>query len=74
MESFLADTKWPQILAQTILPAILLINIDLENKIFYEKTKFKQYSSTNPNPTPQKILEEKLQHNDKKLHPKQHQK
>jgi hypothetical protein len=41
-------------------PANLSINIDGETTIFQEKTKFKQYLSTNP--AIQKILEGKLQH------------
>jgi hypothetical protein len=40
--------------------AKLSINIDRENKLFQDKTKFKQYLSTNP--TLQRILEEKLHH------------
>jgi hypothetical protein len=36
------------------------INIDGENKIFQDKTKFKQYLPTNP--ALQRILEGKLQH------------
>jgi hypothetical protein len=38
----------------------LSINIDGENKIFQDKTIFKQYLSTNP--ALQRILEGKLQH------------
>lgn len=38
----------------------------VEDKIFHEKTKFTGHSSTNPNPTPQKVLEGKFQHNDEK--------
>ena len=41
-------------------PAKLSINIDGETKIFQDKTKFKQYLSTNP--ALQRILEGKLQH------------
>jgi hypothetical protein len=41
-------------------PAKLSINIDEENKIFQEKTKFKEYLSTNL--ALQRILEGKLQH------------
>jgi hypothetical protein len=40
-------------------PAKLSINIDGETKIFQDKTKFKQYVSTNP--ALQRILERKLQ-------------
>ena len=42
-----------------LYPAKLSITIDGENKIFHDKTKFKQYLSTNP--ALQKILEGKLQ-------------
>jgi hypothetical protein len=45
-----------------LYPAKLSINIDGENKIFWDKTKFKQYLSTNP--ALQRILERKLQHKD----------
>jgi hypothetical protein len=41
-----------------LYPAKLSINIDGENKIFQDKTKFKQYLSTNP--ALQRILEGKL--------------
>ena len=43
-----------------LYPAKLSINIDGETKIFQDKTKFKQYLSTNP--ALQRILEGKLQH------------
>ena len=43
-----------------LYPAKFSINIDEEIKIFQDKTKFKQYLSTNP--ALQKILEGKLQH------------
>ena len=43
-----------------LYPAKLSINIDGENKIFQDKTKFKQYLSTNR--ALQRILEGKLQH------------
>ena len=43
-----------------LYPAKLSINIDRETKIFQDKTKFKQYLSTNS--TLQRILEEKLQY------------
>jgi hypothetical protein len=43
-----------------IYPAKLSITIDGKNKIFYDKTKFKQYLSINP--ALQKILERKLQY------------
>ena len=42
-----------------LYPAKLSINIDGENKIFHNKTRFKQYISTNP--ALQKVLERKLQ-------------
>jgi hypothetical protein len=41
-----------------LYPAKLSINIDGETKIFQDKTKFKQYISTNP--PLQRILERKL--------------
>jgi hypothetical protein len=41
-----------------LYPEKLSINIEAENKIFQDKTKFKQYLSTNP--ALQKIPEEKL--------------
>jgi hypothetical protein len=47
-------------LAQAIIPAKLSINIVGETKIFQDKTKFKQYLSTNP--ALQRILERKPQH------------
>jgi hypothetical protein len=43
-----------------LYPAKHSINIDVETKIFQDKTKFKQCISTNP--ALQKILEGKLQH------------
>jgi hypothetical protein len=43
-----------------LYPSKLSINIDRENKIFQDKTKFKEYLSTNP--ALQRILEEKLYH------------
>jgi hypothetical protein len=43
-----------------LYPAKLLITIDGEMKIFHDKTKFKQYLSTNP--APQRMIERKLQH------------
>jgi hypothetical protein len=43
-----------------LYPAKFSINIDGETKIFQDKTKFKQYLSTNP--ALQRILEGKLQH------------
>jgi hypothetical protein len=43
-----------------LYPAKFSINIDEEIKIFQDKTKFKQYLSTNP--ALQRILEGKLQH------------
>jgi hypothetical protein len=43
-----------------LYPEKLSINIDGETKIFQDKTKFKQYTSTNP--ALQRIQEGKLQH------------
>ena len=43
-----ADTKRPQMQAKTNIPSKASINIDGENKIFYDKTRFKQYVPTNP--------------------------
>jgi hypothetical protein len=43
-----------------LCPAKLSINIDGETKIFQDKTKFKQYLTTNP--ALKRILEEKHQH------------
>jgi hypothetical protein len=43
-----------------LYPAKLSININGETKVFQDKTKFKQYLSTNS--TLQRILEGKLQH------------
>jgi hypothetical protein len=43
-----------------LYPAKLSINLDGETKIFQDKTKFKQYSSTNP--ALQRILGRELQH------------
>ena len=45
-----------------LYPAKLSINIDGENKIFHDKTKFTQYLHSKP--TLQKILEGKLQSNE----------
>ena len=45
-----------------LYPAKLSINIDGENKIFQDKTKFKQCLSTNP--ALQRTLKGKLQHKD----------
>ncbi|MBV2133994.1 hypothetical protein KRX52_14530, partial [Pseudomonas sp. MAP12] len=42
-----------------LYPAKLSITIDGENKIFHDKTRFKQYVTTNP--ALQKVLEGKLQ-------------
>ena len=67
-ETMKARRAWPEVMqtlrehkSQTRLlyPAKLSVNIDGENKIFQDKTKFKQYLSTNP--TIQRILEGKLQ-------------
>ena len=43
-----------------LYPAKLSITIDGENKLFYEKTKFTQYLSTNP--ALQRIIKGKHQH------------
>jgi len=43
-----------------LYPAKLSINIDGENKIFYDKTKFTEYLSTNP--AIQRIINGKLQY------------
>jgi hypothetical protein len=45
---------------QTKYPAKLSITIDGETKVFQDKTKFTQYLSTNP--TIQRIINGKLQH------------
>ena len=54
-----ADPKRTQLPAQDTISS-KTINIDGETKIFQDKTKFKQYLSTNP--ALQRILEGKLQH------------
>jgi hypothetical protein len=54
-----ADHKRTQMPAQATMPS-KTINIDEETKIFRDKTRFKQYLSTNP--ALQRILEGKLQH------------
>jgi hypothetical protein len=46
--------------SRLLYPVKLSINIDGETKIFRDKTKFKQYISTNP--ALQRNLDEKLQH------------
>jgi hypothetical protein len=46
--------------SRLLYPAKLSINIDGENKISQDKTKLRQYLSTNP--ALQRILEVKLQH------------
>jgi hypothetical protein len=43
-----------------LYPENLSINIDGKTKIFHDKSKFKQYLSTNP--ALERILEGKLQH------------
>jgi len=45
---------------QVMYPAKLSINIDGENKIVHDKTKFTQYLSTNP--ALQRIINGKVQH------------
>jgi hypothetical protein len=45
-------------------PAKLSITTDGETKIFHNKTKLKQYLSTNP--ALQRILDEKIQHKEGK--------
>ena len=68
METLKARRSWIDILPtlrdhgcqpRLLYPAKLSIIIDGENKIFHEKTRFKQYISTNP--AIQKVLEGKLQ-------------
>ena len=68
METLKARRSWIDILPtlrdhgcqpRLLYPAKLSITIDGENKIFHDKTRFKQYVSTNP--ALQKILEGKLQ-------------
>jgi hypothetical protein len=49
--------------SRLLYPAKLSITIDGEAKIFYEKTKFTQYLSTNP--ALQRIIDEKRQHKKK---------
>jgi hypothetical protein len=45
-----------------LYPSNLSINIDGETMVFHDKTKFKQYLSTNP--ALQRIIKGKLQHNE----------
>ena len=52
------EHKWQH---SILYPTKLSVNIDGETKIFQDKTKFKQYLSTNP--ALKRILEGKLQHN-----------
>ena len=54
-----ADSRGTQMPPQATVPAKLSINIDGETKVFQDKTKFKQYLSTNP--VLQRMLEGKLQ-------------
>jgi hypothetical protein len=49
--------------ARLLYAAKLLINIEGETKIFYDKTKFKIYLSTNP--ALQRIIKRKLQHKER---------
>ena len=51
-----------------LYPVKLSITIDRENKIFHDKTKFKQYISTNP--ALQRIMGRKIQTQGEKLHPR----
>jgi len=51
-----------------LYPAKLSITIDGENELFHEKTKFKQYLSTNT--VLQRIIERKFQHKDRTTHKK----
>jgi hypothetical protein len=46
-----------------LYPAKHSITIDAETKIFYDKTKFKQYFSTNP--AVQRKIDEKHQHKER---------
>ena len=52
------DSKTTKMSAQATIPTKLSISIDGKTKIVQDKTKFKQYVSTNP--AQQRILEEKL--------------
>jgi hypothetical protein len=55
-----------------LYPAILSITIDRKIKILHDKTKFKQYLSTNP--ALQRIIDEKCQHKEGNLHPRKSKK
>jgi hypothetical protein len=46
--------------SRLLSPAKIAVTIDGETKIFYDKTKFTQYFSTNP--VLQRIVDGKLQH------------
>jgi hypothetical protein len=46
--------------AQATIPSKLSITIDGKTKVFYDKTKFTQYHSTNP--AVQRKIKRKLQH------------
>jgi hypothetical protein len=61
METLIARETWHQetTVASQDYSAKHSITIDGENRIFYDKVKFKQYLSTNP--VLQKVLEETLQ-------------
>ena len=56
----LANPKRIQMSAETTIPSNTINHQTEKNKIFHDKTKFKQYLSTNP--ALQKTLEGKLQH------------
>ena len=67
METLKARRSWTDVMqtqrhhgcqSRLLYPAKLSISIDGENKIFHDKTRFKQYLSTNP--ALQKVLEGKF--------------
>jgi hypothetical protein len=67
LETMKARRAWSEVMQtprqhkcqpRLLSPAKLSVNIDGETKIFQDKTKFKQYLSTNP--ALQRILEGKL--------------
>jgi hypothetical protein len=57
---FHTDLKRRKIPDQAIIPIKLSITIDGETKIFHDKTKFKQFLSTNS--ALQKIVDGKIEH------------
>jgi hypothetical protein len=54
------DAKRTQMPAQATIPTKLSITIDGETKVFHDKTKFRQYLSTNP--ALQRIIKGNFQH------------